>query len=298
VSAHEAAKSAHESADGDGNMSLQGGRFAEIAASADDTINLAEGALVIASEEYPGLDIGAYLVRLDEMGATLKRRLRADISPADTIVALNRFVFEENGFTGNSADYYDARNSFLNEVLDRKRGIPITLAIVYIEIGRRIGLPLQGISFPGHFLVKCPLREGAVILDPYARGMSLGLDELRKRVKALGSGTEPPDPVIANMLAAAGNKEILARMLRNLKAIYTHHKDWIKALSAADRIITIMPLCAEEYRDRGTIYVNLECFRAALFDLQAYLQMLPAAKDADTVREQVVELQTAAARLN
>jgi len=232
------------------------------------------------------------------MGATLKRRLRADISPADTIVALNRFVFEENGFTGNSADYYDARNSFLNEVLDRKRGIPITLAIVYIEIGRRIGLPLQGISFPGHFLVKCPLREGAVILDPYARGMSLGLDELRKRVKALGSGTEPPDPVIANMLAAAGNKEILARMLRNLKAIYTHHKDWIKALSAADRIITIMPLCAEEYRDRGTIYVNLECFRAALFDLQAYLQMLPAAKDADTVREQVVELQTAAARLN
>ena len=279
-------------------MSLRGGRFAEIAASADDTINLAEGALVIASEEYPGLDIGAYLVRLDEMGATLKRRLRADISPADTIVALNRFVFEENGFTGNSADYYDARNSFLNEVLDRKRGIPITLAIVYIEIGRRIGLPLQGISFPGHFLVKCPLREGAVILDPYARGMSLGLDELRKRVKALGSGTEPPDPVIANMLAAAGNKEILARMLRNLKAIYTHHKDWIKALSAADRIITIMPLCAEEYRDRGTIYVNLECFRAALFDLQAYLQMLPAAKDADTVREQVVELQTAAARLN
>jgi regulator of sirC expression with transglutaminase-like and TPR domain len=279
-------------------MSLQGGRFAKIAASADDTINLAEGALVIASEEYPGLDIGAYLVRLDEMGATLKRRLRADISPADTIVALNRFVFEENGFTGNSADYYDARNSFLNEVLDRKRGIPITLAIVYIEIGRRIGLPLQGISFPGHFLVKCPLREGAVILDPYARGMSLGLDELRKRVKALGSGTEPPDPVIANMLAAAGNKEILARMLRNLKAIYTHHKDWIKALSAADRIITIMPLCAEEYRDRGTIYVNLECFRAALFDLQAYLQMLPAAKDADTVREQVVELQTAAARLN
>jgi len=279
-------------------VSLQRGRFAEIAASADDTINLAEGALVIASEEYPGLDIGAYLVRLDEMGATLKRRLRADISPADTIVALNRFVFEENGFTGNSADYYDARNSFLNEVLDRKRGIPITLAIVYIEIGRRIGLPLQGISFPGHFLVKCPLREGAVILDPYARGMSLGLDELRKRVKALGSGTEPPDPVIANMLAAAGNKEILARMLRNLKAIYTHHKDWIKALSAADRIITIMPLCAEEYRDRGTIYVNLECFRAALFDLQAYLQMLPAAKDADTVREQVVELQTAAARLN
>jgi len=279
-------------------MSLQGGRFAEIAASADDTINLAEGALVIASEEYPSLDIGAYLARLDEMGATLKRRLRADISPADTIVALNRFVFEENGFTGNSADYYDARNSFLNEVLDRKRGIPITLAIVYIEIGQRIGLPLQGISFPGHFLVKCPLREGAVILDPYERGMSLGLDELRKRVKALGSGTEPPDPVIANMLAAAGNKEILARMLRNLKAIYTHHKDWIKALSAADRIITIMPLCAEEYRDRGTIYVNLECFRAALFDLQAYLQMLPAAKDADTVREQVVELQTAAARLN
>jgi regulator of sirC expression with transglutaminase-like and TPR domain len=276
----------------------QAGRFGQIVAGADDAINLAEAALLIAAEEYRDLDIRAYLARLDEMAEALKRRLRADISPADTIIALNRFLFEEHGFTGDAANYYDARNSFLNEVLDRKRGIPITLALVYIEIGRRIGLPVQGVSFPAHFLVKCTLREGTVVLDPYAKGASLSFDDLRQRVKALRNGVEPTKSMVAGMLATATNKEILTRILRNLKGIYSHHKAWMKALSATDRIISVMPESAEEYRDRGMIYINLECFRAALFDLQAYLKMLPVARDADTVRQKVIELQAVAARLN
>ena len=191
-----------------------------------------------------------------------------------------------------------SRNSFLNDVLERRRGIPITLAIVYIEIGRRIGLPVQGVSFPAHFLVKCTLRDGTVVLDPYAKGMSLSFDDLRRRVRALKHGAEPTRAMIGNMLTAASHREILARLLRNLKGIYTHHKDWMKALAASDRIIGVMPGLAEEYRDRGMCYLNLECFRAALFDLQAYLKMLPMAQDADRVRSQMVELQSAAARLN
>lgn len=273
-------------------------RFMRIVAGPDEQINIAEAALLIASEEYSDLDIPAYLASLDEMAGKLKRRLRPDISPADTIVALNRYLFDELGFSGNAAEYYDPRNSFLNEVLDRKRGIPITLAIVYIEIGRRIGLPVQGISFPAHFLVKCKLREGTVVLDPYAKGSSLSFNDIKQRVKSLRNGVEPPRSVIASMLAVASNKEILVRMLRNLKGIYSHHREWLKALTATDRIISVMPDSAEEYRDRGMIYLNLECFRAALFDLQAYLKMLPVAMDADTVHQKVVELQAVAARLN
>jgi len=279
-------------------MTPQAARFRQIVAGPDEAINLAEAALLIASDEYRDLDIATYLARLDAMAAMLKGRLRADIGPADTIVALNRFLFDEHGFSGNAADYYDPRNSFLNEVLDRKRGIPLTLALIYIEIGRRIGLPVHGVSFPAHFLVKCQLREGTVVLDPYAKGISLSFDDLRKRIKSLRHGAEPPRSVIAGMLATASNKDILVRMLRNLKGIYSHHQEWLKALAASDRIINVMPDLAEEYRDRGMIYLSLECFRAALFDLQAYLKMLPVAADADTVRQKVVELRAHAARLN
>ena len=279
-------------------MTPQAARFRQLVCGPDEAINLAEAALLIASEEYPGLDIGAYLARLDEMAATLRRRLRADISPADTIIALNRFLFDEHGFSGNAADYYDSRNSFLNEVLDRKRGIPLTLSLVYIEIGRRIGLPVRGISFPAHFLVKCRLREGTLVLDPYAKGNSLSFDDIAQRVKSLHHGVAPPRSVIAGMLATASNKDILVRMLRNLKGIYSHHQQWLKALAATDRIISVMPELAEEYRDRGMIYLSLECFRAALFDLQAYIKMLPVAADTASVRQKVAELQRVASRLN
>ena len=282
----------------EGVVTTNAERFARVVSGADESINLAEAALLIAAEEYRELDVAGYLAQLDGMAAALKRRLRADISQADTLIALNRYLFEELGFAGDAANYYDARNSFLNEVLERKRGIPITLAIVYIEIGRRIGLPVQGVSFPAHFLVKCRLRDGTVVLDPYSKGVSLSLDELRKRVKALRNGAEPTRSMIANMLATASNREILARLLRNLKSIYSHHREWMKALAATDRIISVMPGLAEEYRDRGMIYLNLECFRAALFDFQAYLQMLPVARDAETVRKKVAELQALASRLN
>jgi regulator of sirC expression with transglutaminase-like and TPR domain len=273
-------------------------QWERITAGPDERINLAEAALVIAAEEYRDLDIGAYLERLDEMGATLQSRLRPDISTADSIRALNHYLFEELGFAGNGADYYDPRNSFLNEVLERRLGIPITLSVVYLEVGRRIGLPLHGVSFPAHFLVKCALRDGAIVLDPYAKGVSLGLDDLVQRLKAWSSVLDPDPELVKNTLIVAGSRDILARILRNLRGIYLHQGALTKALRAADRIISLAPQAAEEYRDRGRIYLDLECFRAALADFQSYLRLNPKADDADEVRRKTAELQQVAARLN
>ena len=273
-------------------------RWQRIAAAPDDEIDLAEAALVIAAGEYRDLDIDAYLRRLDEMAVMLRRRLRPDISNSESIIALNRYLFGELGFAGNTEEYYDPRNSFLNEVLDRKLGIPITLSVVYIEVGRRIGLPLHGVAFPAHFLVKCALREGVMLLDPYAKGASLGLDDLRQRLETLRNGIELDPAMVRNMLAAASKREILVRMLRNLKGIYLRQGGLGKALAAVDRIIALVPQAADEYRDRGRNYLDLECFRAALADFQFYLLLKPEAEDAGEVQHKVVELQQLAARLN
>lgn len=274
------------------------GRWQEIAAGPEEEIDLAEAVLIVAAHEYPDLDVNDYLARLFEMAATLKRRLRRDIGTTETLIALNHYLFDELGFTGNTADYYDPRNCFLNDVLDRRLGIPITLSLVYIEIGRRIGLALHGVSFPGHFLAKCVVRDGVVVLDPYARGASLSLDDLQQRLQTLRGDVEPRPEVVQQMLSTASRKDILARILRNLKGIYLHQRDLGRALSAADRIIALDPRAAEEYRDRAGIYLELECFRAALADFRNYLMLKPEADDAAAVKRSVAELQQIATRLN
>lgn len=270
-----------------------------IARLPDEDVPLAEGALWIAAGEYPDLAVADYLARLDGMAATLRSRLRADIATADKLMALNHYLFDELGFSGNRDDYYDPRNSFLNEVIERRLGIPITLGLVYIEVGRRVGLGLHGVSFPGHFLVKCALRDGMVVLDPYGRGRSLGVDELQKRLQAAGSPGKVDDAILSHLLGAATNKEVLGRMLRNLKGIYAERGDWLRALSASERVIALQPEDAgEEYRDRGSIYLQLECVRAALGDFRTYLRQCPGADDADSVRAKMSELEPLVERLN
>ena len=272
-------------------------RWQRVAAAAD-TVSLAEGALLIAADEYQELDIDTYLGRIDELGALLRRRLRSDISTTEALIALNRYVFDELGFSGNTADYYDPRNSYLNDVIERRLGIPITLAVLYIEIGRRIGLPLHGVSFPGHFLVKCVLREGAIILDPYARGASLGLEDLQKRLQAVVKEAELDQSVLRNMLASAAPRDIFVRMLRNLRAIHLSAGDRLKALGTSNRIIGLMPGAADDYRDRADLYVELECFRAALEDFRSYLRLRPDAQDSEAVSRRIAELEPTVARLN
>lgn len=276
----------------------QAERWHRIVAAPKDCINIAEAALVIAAEEYPDLDVDGYLIRIDDMAASLRKRLRQDITATETIIALNHYVFEELGFSGNADDYYDPRNSFLNQVIDRRLGIPITLSVVYIEIGRRVGLALHGVSFPGNFLVKCVVRDGAIILDPYAGGASLSIVELQHRLQALQNGINVTPAAVEGILSAADGKEILARVLRNLKGIYLQQKDMLKALSATERIIALLPAAGEEYRDRGKIYLDLECFRAALSDFRHYLKLIPGAGDAQAVKQRVAELQQVVARLN
>ena len=270
-----------------------------IAGMRDEDVSLAEGALWIAASEYPGLAIDDYLACLHDMAAKLRGRLRADIATAEKLMALNHYLFDELGFSGNSDDFYDPRNSFLNEVIERRVGIPITLGVVYIEIGRRIGLGLHGVSFPGHFLVKCALRDGVVVLDPYSRGVSLDADELQQRLRAAGSPGDVDGAILAHLLGAASNKEVLGRMLRNLKGIYVERADWLRALSASERVIALLPDDAgEEYRDRAGIYLKLECIRAALGDFNTYLRQCPGAADAETVTAQIAELAPRVARLN
>lgn len=270
-----------------------------IARMRDEDVSLAEGALWIAAEEYPGLAVDDYLRRLHDMATTLRGRLRADVATAEKLLALNHYLFNELGFAGNADDYYDPRNSFLNEVLERRLGIPLTLGLIYIEVGRRIGLGLHGVSFPGHFLVKCALRDGMVILDPYSGGLSLGVEELQQRLRDAGSEGNIDEAVLTQLLGAAPNKEVLARMLRNLKTVYARQEDWLRALSSSERLIALHPDDAgEEYRDRGGIYLRLECFRAALGDFGTYLRQCPGAADAEAVRAQMADLATAVARLN
>jgi regulator of sirC expression with transglutaminase-like and TPR domain len=273
-------------------------RFRDLLERPEDEINLAEAALLMATDEYPGLDVGTYMRRLDDLAAGVRGRLSPTATFEDTVVALNEFLFEDQGFSGNTDDYYDPRNSFLNEVLDRKLGIPITLSILYMEIGHRIGLTFQGISFPGHFLVKSETDVGDIVLDPFSGGAALSEEDLVQRLRQRFGDDEAPSAPLAPLLQAAGKKEILLRMLRNLKAIYVNNEDYPKALTAIDRILLIAPDLAEEVRDRGQLYERLECFRPALADLRRYLSLNPADPEGSELHQRIVELERLVSRLN
>lgn len=212
--------------------------FAHIASRPDDEIDLAAAALLVAEAEYPGLDVAAYLAMLDDMAEAVRRRLEAD-APADaTLAALNRYLYEELGFRGNEDDYYDPKNSFLNEVMDRRVGIPITLSVIYLEVGRRLGLELDGVSFPGHFLVKWRAPDRERVLDPYHGGAELDRDELEDRLRrAIGQETELSD----EYLQPANKRQILTRLLNNLRGIYQRSGDATRERAILERLAILNP---------------------------------------------------------
>ncbi len=264
----------------------------------EEHIDLAEAALLVAAEEYPDLDVSAYLGQLDEFAAGLRSRLSPGQTVQEQIEALNHYLFGELGFRPNPADYYDPRNSFLNDVMDRRLGIPLTLSIVYMEIGRRIGLQLSGVSFPGHFLVRCAVSGGMVIIDPYSGGISLSLEDLCERLKLLKGDDVPPEEQVAVMLAPAAKGEVLVRMLRNLKAIYMNRSELERALSCSQRILLIAPESVDELRERGGLFLQLECFQAAMADFERYMEIAQDQSEVQEVREQLIELRRSAPRLN
>jgi regulator of sirC expression with transglutaminase-like and TPR domain len=252
----------------------------------EDQIDLGRAALTIALTDYPNLDIAAYLARIDRLALEVAQRCPSG-DVYQSVAELNDILFKHHGFRGNKEDYYDPKNSFLNEVLERKQGIPITLSVLYMEVAQRIGIALDGVGFPGHFLVK-HAREGAeLLIDPFRQGEIKSREDLRGMLERRYGASVA---LRSDFLKATSKKDILKRMLGNLKAIYWKRNDLVRLLTVLDRVITLEPSAAEEIRDRGVVYSRLELFQQARADFEAYLRLAPEATDAAAVREQLVDL--------
>ncbi|MBI3015051.1 MAG: tetratricopeptide repeat protein [Candidatus Tectomicrobia bacterium] len=247
-------------------------RFASLTQSPDESIDLARGALLIAQEEYPDLEINHYIRMLDDMALEVQARLPANQGPGQVIDVINQYLFDEMAFSGNREDYYNPKNSFLNEVLDTRLGIPITLSIIYLELGWRLGLPLVGVGLPGHFIVGCKEDEGELLIDPYNAGSFLSAEDCQQRLDQIYGGVLSLRP---EYLSALPRKGILIRILNNLKSIYISRREHAKALAASERILLLDPESAHELRDRGLLFAQTGLFARAIADLEAYLQMLP-----------------------
>jgi len=263
--------------------------------AAREPIDLARAALAIAREDYPQLDEARYLRALDEFGQRVLRGLPAGASPERRVGRLNAVLFHELGFAGNQGDYYDPRNSFLNEVIDRRSGIPISLSLVYLEVGRRCGLRVDGVAFPGHFLCKVSLDDGELIVDAFNRGQLLGLAELKRRFASAAGDAAHFD---VRLLRAARPKEILARMLQNLRSIYLDRDDLPRALSAVDRQLLLQPDDVRLLRDRARLCEQLGGAGAAAADLETVLDLDPNAADAAALRARVDRLRGAGKLMN
>jgi regulator of sirC expression with transglutaminase-like and TPR domain len=274
--------------------------FAHAALSPDP--DLAVAALMIARVEYPKLDAGPYLDELDAIGREAKRRVAdARVSAADVpmhvdpegyarVMALNDYLFGELRFVGNDRNYEDPRNSFLNEVLERRTGIPITLALIYIEVARRAGVHVEGINFPGHFLVRCPARRGLpysrdLIIDAFHGGALLSEEACRELLRR-HSGDDDRAEMESHLLGHATKPQILARMLLNLKRVYVRMHSFPQARDITELLLAVDPSAINELRDRGLLAYHLKDFSAALRDLQTYLQLSSATRLDEEEREE------------
>ncbi len=229
-------------------------------------------------------------------GEQLRARMAADASALARLRPLNHFFFGELGFAGARRDYRAAENSYLHRVIERRCGLPITLSLLYMELGKAAALRLQGVCFPGHFLVKLRLADGTVFIDVFGGGTTLSLDDLHGRLQL--ASPQVTAAQLGPYLRAASDREILARLLRNLKAIHWEARDWPAALEVVNRLIAVVPDEPQERRDRASLFERLECPRAAAEDLVAYLSLSPTPRDAAEVRDRLARLQQAAARLN
>ena len=265
--------------------------FASLVAE-DASLPLTEAAVAIALTEHPDLDVQGVLAHIDELAHRMKRRLAADAGPLQRLRLLNRFYFDELGFAGNVNHYDDPSNSFVHAVLETRRGIPISLAVVYLELAGQIGLSAHGVSFPGHFLVKLRLPEGEAVIDPFT-GHSLTREALDERLLPYRRSRGPQgdmDPPLALFLQAATAREVLARMLRNLKEIHHNAQDWARLVAVLDRWVLLLPHDAQARRDRGLAHAELGQQQAAVRDLSHYLQQAPAAADRRVIAARLATL--------
>jgi len=277
--------------------------FEKVLACDDVNIDLAHACLLIAQDAYPDLQVERYLGDIERMAMRLRGRTPQTAVIEERVAVLNHFLFEDLGFRGNTEEYYDPRNSYLNDVIDRKIGIPISLSVVYLAVGRRVGLPLEGVSFPGHFLVRLRLPAGVLVLDPFAGGAPQSETDLRERLQRVippGATDNVPlsDLPLDQFIEPATNRQTLARVLRNLKAIYRETDKPERMLEVLNRMLMVAPDSTADLLERGIVYQRLECFRAALKDLSDYVEREPEAPDMDEVRTRLVEVSARCARLN
>ena len=258
----------------------------------DEHLPLLEAAASLAQDEYPELDVQQVLSDVDHLAARLKRRVAADAGAMERVRALGQFFFGDLGFAGNVNDYYNPDNSYLHRVLHTRRGIPISLAVLWLELAQALGLSVEGIGFPGHFLVQATLDEGRVVIDPFT-GQSLGRAELRERIEEFHPH-QPPMPggdlPLSLYLRPAAPRQILARMLRNLQDIHRTQQDWPRFVAVQDRLIVLLPDAWPEYRDRGLALAEMGDVARARDDLTLYLQQAVEAQDREAMADRLAAL--------
>jgi len=261
----------------------------------ESQMDLFKAALLIAGIEYPDLEVERYVHEIRKWADDIRRTLTIDLNIRYTLSHINHYLYTELGFTGNSDDYYDPRNSFLNEVMDRRLGTPITLSVIYMEIGRQLKLPIHGVSFPGHFLVKLSQGQNQLVMDPFNGAMPLSDEDLVERLEELYN--QQVDDV-APFLSTATKRDVLIRMLMNLKNIYKQENQGEKTLATMNKILTVDPGMIDEYLERGLLLNKLECHHAALKDLSHYLSKKPDSEEAEVVRQLILDLQKEHRQLN
>jgi regulator of sirC expression with transglutaminase-like and TPR domain len=258
----------------------------------DDSLPLLESAAAIAQDEYPDLDVQDVLGEVDVLLSRLRRRCPSDAEPLQRLRALNQFFFRDLGFGGNLNDYHDPDNSHLNVLLKTRRGIPISLAVLWLELAQGLGLSARGVNFPGHFLVKVNLPEGQVVIDPFS-GLSLSREDLSERLepyKRRNGLVDDFDVPVGLYLQAAPSRDILARMLRNLKEIHRTAEDWLRLIAVQDRLLILLPENWVEYRDRGLAWAEMGDAQLALADLERYVGNTEDALDRDAIQVRIGEL--------
>jgi regulator of sirC expression with transglutaminase-like and TPR domain len=261
---------------------------------ADDShFPLTEAAISVALHAYPDLDVQGVMDKLDLLGNKLKLRITPESTDLQKLQLLKHFFFQEMGFSANTNDYYDPQNSYLHSVIETRRGIPISLSLLLIDLGNQLNLTIRGISFPNHFLVRVSLPQGEVVLDPLT-GASLSKNELQGMLDpyldAQGFRGELALP-LSVFLRSSSSREILSRFLRNLKAVYSHQDRWERLLGIQERLVILLPEAIEEVRDRGLAYAQLDYIRPALLDMTRYLHSSPSAEDASEIREHIADLE-------
>ena len=261
----------------------------------DDALPLFEAAAAIAQDEYPDLDVQQVLGDVDQMLARVRRRCASDAGPLQRLRTLNQFFFRNMGFGGNVNNYYDPDNSFLNAVLRTRRGIPITLAVLWLELAQGLGLKARGVNFPGHFMVKVNLPNGQVVIDPFT-GQSLSREDLSERLepyKRRNGLVDDFDVPVGLYLQAATPRDILARLLRNLKEIHRTQEDWLRLIAVLDRLLILLPDAWAEYRDRGLAWAEMGDVRLAVGDLETYIAHADDTLDREAIAQRLQELRRA-----